>query len=131
MTAESRLEKLIERLEDPLTLEALEKTLELLRNLNESGLLDILAALTDPEVTKRLLSLAINTGTLRLADRAEELAGTLARVAEALAKPVEPATPARIIAALRDPDVARGIALMLEILRALGQRRGSSRAAST
>ncbi len=121
MGLESVVDRIAEHLEDEVTLEAIEKTLAILRNLERSGILDILEALTDPEVIERLTRILISTSSLKLADNAPELIDKASKAAEALVKPVEPATPAKLLASLKDPRVARGIARLIEALKALGE----------
>ncbi len=112
---------LLQALEDPEAAEALAKTLELARRLEESGILDLLLALTGPMVVDRLTQYLVTPGLMKLADRLPELLEALARIAAALEEPVEPVTPSQALARLGDPRVARGLARLLKILEALGE----------
>ena len=101
--------------------EALEKLVELLRNLGRSGLLDVLVAASDPEVVSRLYKLVVSTGLLRLLDRLPELSKLLDELVRALEEPVEPVSLMGFLRRLRDPEVGRGLARLLELLRILGR----------
>ena len=113
--------QLLKALEDPAAAEALAKTLELARRLEESGLLDLLLALTEPEVVERLTEYLVTPGLMKLADRLPELLEALSRIAGALAEPVEPVGPVEALGRLGDPRVARGLARLLKIMEALGE----------
>ena len=107
-------------LEDGEVEEALLKTLRLLKQLNESGLLDLLLVLTSKAVVERLTGILVTTGLLRLADKLEEAPDKLAELVEALEEPVEPVRLSGLLLALRDPEVARGLARLLRVLKTIG-----------
>ncbi len=121
MSAGDPLGELIAALEDPEFQEGLRKLVRLVKNLERSGLLDMLLALTDEEVLGRLFQLLLSPGTLRLLDNLDTVADKMAAVMEALEKPSEPVSLTGVVASLRDPEVARGLARMIEVLRVLGQ----------
>lgn len=107
-------------LEDEEVEEALLKTLRLLKQLNESGLLDLLLVLTSKEVVERLTGILVTTGLLRLADKLEEAPARLAELVEALEEPVKPVRLSGLLLALQDEEVARGLARLLRVLRTIG-----------
>lgn len=107
-------------LEDEEVEEALLKTLRLLKQLNESGLLDLLLVLTSKEVVERLTGILVTTGLLRLADKLEEAPDRLAELVEALEEPVKPVRLSGLLLALQDEEVARGLARLLRVLRTIG-----------
>ncbi len=113
--------ELLQSLEDPSAAEALAKIVELAKRLEESGLLDLLLALTDPMVVERITQYLVSPGLMKLADRLPELLDALARVSGALEEPVEPISPTKALARLGDPKVARGLARLLKIVEALGE----------
>ena len=114
--------KEIERLiaEDQETEEALLKTMQLLRQLNNSGILDLLLVLTDKDVFQRIVSIAVSTGLFKIADRIDELPTKLSQLLDALEEPAEPIGVYTLLQALRDPGVARGLAKMIRILKIIG-----------
>ncbi len=114
--------KEIERLiaEDQETEEALLKTMQLLRQLNNSGILDLLLVLTDKDVFQRIVSIAVSTGLFKIADRIDELPTKLSQLLDALEEPAEPIGIYTLLQALRDPGVARGLAKMIRILKIIG-----------
>ncbi len=114
--------KEIERLiaEDQETEEALLKTMQLLRQLNNSGILDLLLVLTDKDVFQRIVSIAVSTGLFKIADRIDELPTKLSQLLDALEEPAEPIGVYTLLQALRDPEVARGLAKMIRILKIIG-----------
>ena len=114
--------KEIERLvaEDQETEEALLKTMQLLRQLNNSGILDLLLVLTDKDVFQRIVSIAASTGVFRIADRIDELPTRLSQLLDALEEPAEPIGVYTLLQALRDPEVAKGLARMIKILKIIG-----------
>lgn len=115
------VERLITELDDPDFQEALDKTITLLKALNRSGLLDILLALADEEVVSRISSMLVTTGTMKMADNLEALTRVAGEAAQALAEPVEPMTLSQVLSSLRDTEVARGLARLVALLRALGR----------
>ncbi|MCE4602063.1 MAG: DUF1641 domain-containing protein [Desulfurococcales archaeon] len=121
MQARDPLEMLIEELGDPEFQEALDKLVALVKALNKSGLLDVLLAMADEEVVSRLSSMLMTTGTMKLADNIEALTRAAGEVAQALSEPVEPVPPSELVYSLRDPEVLRGLARLLAVLRALGR----------
>ena len=114
--------KEIERLiaEDQETEEALLKTMQLLRQLNNSGILDLLLVLTDRDVFQRIVGIAASTGVFRIADRLDELPTRLSQLLDALEEPAEPIGVYSLLQALRDPEVTRGLARMIKILKIIG-----------
>ncbi|MEB3861146.1 MAG: DUF1641 domain-containing protein [Desulfurococcales archaeon] len=121
MQARDPLEMLIEELGDPELQESLEKMVKLVKALNRSGLLDVLLAMADEEVVARLSSMLVTTGTMKLADNIEELTRAAGEVAQALSEPVEPVPLSELVSSLRDPEVLRGLARLLKVLKALGR----------
>ena len=114
--------KEIERLiaEDQETEEALLKTMQLLRQLNNSGILDLLLVLTDRDVFQRIVSIAASTGVFRIADRLDELPTRLSQLLDALEEPAEPIGVYSLLQALQDPEVAKGLARIIKILKIIG-----------
>ena len=114
--------KEIERLvaEDQETEEALLKTIQLLRQLNNSGLLDLLLVLTDKDVFQRIVGIAVSTGVFKIADRVDELPTKLSQLLDALEEPAEPIGIYSLLQALRDPEVAKGLARVIKILKIIG-----------
>ena len=121
MQARDPLEMLIEELGDPELQESLEKMVKLVKALNRSGLLDVLLAVADEEVVARLSSMLVTTGTMKLADNIEELTRAAGEVAQALSEPVDPVPLSELVSSLRDPEVLRGLARLLKVLKALGR----------
>ncbi len=121
MQARDPLEMLIEELGDPELQESIEKMVKLAKALNRSGLLDVLLAMADEEVVARLSSMLVTTGTMKLADNIEELTRAAGEVAQALSEPVEPVPLSELVSSLRDPEVLRGLARLLRVLKALGR----------
>jgi len=115
------LERLLDYLSRPGAAEAIEKMLAVLDNLERSGVLDLLQALTDPDVVERLSHILVTPGLLRLLDNLDKLTDTLSRVASALEEPAEPASLGRLLAELRDPEVRRGLARLLAVIREIGR----------
>ena len=116
------LEALLEWLQRPDARETVAKLLELLDNLEKSGLLDLLIAVTNPEVVERLYTIIVTTGTMRLADRLDALLDTLGTAAASLAEdPGDPPSLSQILRELGDPQVRRGLARLVAFLRALGR----------
>lgn len=117
-------------------IEALDKTLQLLSKLNELGILDTVTDILEPEVIERAASLIINPSTLRIVDRIDQLTGTLGKIDyDTLEKRINllnealksiPEKPKRIgllglLGELRDPDVQRGMGVLIELLKAIGK----------
>lgn len=100
---------------------ALEHLVEVAVRLEESGVLDLLEALADRRVVESASRLLLTTGTLRALDNLEALADALGRVAEALGEPPEPLGVKGLLDALRDPRVQRGLGVLVNVLRALGE----------
>lgn len=121
MASRDPIERLITELEDPEVQEALSKMVELARNLERSGLLDILLALTEPEVVKRAVEMFITTGTMKLGDSLDKLLDKLGDIAETLEEDVEPITLGKLLVSIKDPEVARGLARLIAILKVLGK----------
>ena len=120
MAGMDELEKALESLKDPETQRALSKLLELARNMERAGILDLLLALTDEEVFKRIVALVMTTGTMKLADRLPELLDKLGAAAEALTGPSKPMGVSELLSSLGDPRVARGLYRVVEALKAIG-----------
>lgn len=121
MSVRDPLAEALAELEKPEFQNALSKLIELVKNLEKSGLLDMLVAFTDPEVINQLLDMVITTGTMKMGDSIEELLDVFGEVAEALRGDVKPMSLSGLLASLRDPQVARGLARMVAVLRALGK----------
>ncbi len=120
--AEQVERKEIERLvlEDRETEEALLKTMNLLRQLNRSGVLDLLLVLTDEEVFRRIINLVVSTGLMKIGDRIDELPTKLAQLLDALEEPAEPIYIYGLLKSLQDPEVARGLARLVKVLKIIG-----------
>ncbi len=118
------LEHLIVSLEDPEFQEALYKLVTIVKNLEKSGILDLLETITDPIVIERITQLLVTTGLMKLGDKIDSILDTIGEVSEILEKPVEPVTITGLLSSLKDPEVARGLARALEILRVLGRLQG-------
>jgi uncharacterized protein YjgD (DUF1641 family) len=116
--------------------EALEKFLDMLVKMNELGLLDTIRDLLDPEFIGRLSELLMTPGTLKLLDHIDDLldlAGSidveaikgnmpLIRAAlEALSREPKPVGITGLMRAMSDPDVQKGLGLMVELLKAIGK----------
>ncbi|MEB3806045.1 MAG: DUF1641 domain-containing protein [Desulfurococcales archaeon] len=121
MSRRDPLEELLVYLEDPSFQEALGKLVDLVMNLEKSGLLDLLVALTEPEVIHRIMDLVLVRGTLELGDSIDFLLDKLGDIVGALTRDVEPAGLSQVLGSLKDPEVARGLARLVEILRVLGR----------
>ncbi|MCE4626296.1 MAG: DUF1641 domain-containing protein [Desulfurococcales archaeon] len=121
MSERDPLAQLLTELENPEFQEALSKLLELVKNLEKSGLLDMLVAITEPEVINRIFDMVITTGTMKLGDSIEGLLNKLGDVAEALQEDVKPASLSELIASLKDPEVAKGLGRLIVLLKALGK----------
>jgi len=120
--ARDALEYMLSGLEDPELQDALIKLVNILKELNKSGLLDLLAAITNPMVVERLLNLLINTGTMKLVDNIDNLTAKLADIAMILESPGRKITISEFLNSLRDPDVSKGLYKLIEILRVLGRQ---------
>ena len=109
--------------EQPLNVEveAMQKLITVLRNMNESGMLDLLETVTDPDVYHRILALVMTTGTMRLVDNLDKLLDLLGELAYAMSEPAEPIGLTGLLEALGDPDVQKGLGRLVKILKALGQ----------
>ncbi len=114
------LAEALEALRDPSALEAVRKLAVLLRNMEESGLLDLAIAATSPGVGEKTYSALLVPGLLRAAEKADAAAEAAAALGEALEKGPPPVGITGLLDALRDPDVARGLAVLVEFLRLLG-----------
>lgn len=121
MSGGDALERLLLELGKPELQEALDKMVTLLKNLNESGLLDVMIALTDREAVGRLSGILVNTGSMKLMDNLDKLLAVAGEAADAMAKPVEPMPLSRLVASLADPEVARGLARLIQVLKAMGR----------
>ncbi|MEB2835728.1 MAG: DUF1641 domain-containing protein [Desulfurococcales archaeon] len=120
MAERDELMEVIDKLGQPEVREALVKAVDLLANLERSGLLDLLIALTDEDVVKRIVQLVMTTGTMKLADNLPELLDKLGAIAATLAEPAEPLGITGLLESLKDPAVARGLSRLVTVLRALG-----------
>ena len=109
--------------EQPLNVEveAMQKLVTILRNMHESGMLDMLETITDPDVYHRILALVMTTGTMRLVDNLDKLLDLLGEVAHAVSEPVKPIGLTGLLEALGDPEVQRGLGKLVNILKALGR----------
>lgn len=114
------VERLLDYLQKPEASETIEKLVRLLENLDRSGVLDLLIAVTEPEVVERLAGIIVSTGLLRLLDNLEPLMDALGRAGTALVAEEEPKSLSQILAELKDPAVRRGLARLLAALRELG-----------
>lgn len=101
--------------------ELLDKLNLILSNITESGLLDMLAAASDPEAIRRLIQILINPGTMKLVDNIDVLLNQLGDISKTLSEPVEPISLFTFIRRLRDKDASKGLARLLAILKILGK----------
>ena len=115
------LENMLKNMEQPEFQEALNKLIMILKNMEESGLLDLLEAVTNPLVIERIMQLILTTGLMRLGDKIDSLLDMIGDMAATMTKPVEPISLSQLLASLRDPDVAKGLARAIQILRILGK----------
>ena len=116
------LDRLLEYLERPGSAETIDKLIRLLENLEESGILDLLLALTSREVIERLTTLIITTGTLKALDNIDKIMGSLGRAASALTEQADHSPSlGELLTALRDPEVRRGLARLIAALKELGK----------
>ncbi|MEB3774842.1 MAG: DUF1641 domain-containing protein [Desulfurococcales archaeon] len=115
------LEAVLTQLEDKDLQESILKVVELAKNLNRSGVLDMLIALTDKEALSRLVEMLMTPGTMKLMDNLDELTNIIGDIAVALKEPVEPVTITGLLRSLSDPEVSRGLARLILILRILGR----------
>ncbi len=121
MAGGDALERLLLELSEPQLQEALDKMVTLLKNLNESGLLDVLIALTDREAVERLSRILVNTGSMKLMDNLDKVLAVAGEAADAMSRPVEPMPLSKLVASLADPEVARGLARLIQVLKAMGR----------
>jgi len=115
------LETVLAQLEDKDLQEAILKIVELARNLNKSGVLDMLIALTDKEALSRLIEMLMTPGTMKLMDNIDGMTNLIGDIAVALREPVEPVTVTGLLRSLADPEVSRGLARLILILKILGR----------
>ncbi len=129
----------LKALEDPTTREALEKGLEVLKQLNEAGLLDFareasglagdsLSYLLDPKVLKIFSNVAYFLHLLELLEptmlsvMAEHFVRELNReVTPELMKDPPRLGPMAFVRALGDPDVQKGLGFLFVFLKVLGR----------
>jgi len=126
----------IEDILTPTRREALEKFLDLLVKLNESGILDTASDIVDPDVIGRLSEILLRPSTLQILDHLDEILdamgqvkpetltksfATLGTVLEAMEKEAKPVGIPGLLKALSDPEVQKGLGVALEVLRALGR----------
>jgi len=112
---------IVDKLGQPEVRRALVKAVDLLANLERSGLLDLLVAVTDEDVVRRVVQLVMATGTMKLADNLPGLLDKLGAVAATLAEPAEPLGITGLLESLKDPAVARGLSRLVAVLRVLGE----------
>ncbi len=115
------LDYLLESLEDPQMQDALKKIIKIIKNLEESGILEMLETITDPQVFERIMQLVLTTGIVGLGDKIETFIDVTRDIVSTLGKPVEPISPTGLLTSLRDPDVARGLAKFIQILKIIGR----------
>ena len=117
-------------------IKVLNKTLKLLNKLNELGILDSLIDVLDPEVIDKLVPLILNIHTLRLLEQLDNILeilssldyntikGKINLINEAVKSIPEKPKPVGLtglLGALRDPDVQRGLGIVIEVLRKIGE----------
>ena len=115
------VEMFLAHLEDPSFQDIIGKLIEMLRNLEESGLLDVLVALTQPEVIRKIIDLELASNASKLGEIIDIFTEKLDGIIDALSKDAKPAGLSQVLSSLKDPEVARGLARLVEILRALGK----------
>jgi len=114
-------EKLVSLLESRETEEAVVNLMELLTELNKSGLLDLLKVIADSEVFHSLLKYLMNPSVLRIADRLDLYADFLDRAGEVLISEEKEKTGINgLLKALGDPEVQKGLTKAIKLLKLLG-----------
>jgi len=114
-------EKLVSLLESRETEEAVASLMELLTELNKSGLLDLLKVIADSEVFHSLLKYLMNPSVLRIADRLDLYADFLDRAGEVLITEEKEKTGiSGLLKALGDPEVQKGLTKAIKLLKLLG-----------
>jgi len=114
-------EKLVSLLESRETEEAVASLMELLTELNKSGLLDLLRVVGDSEVFHSLLKYLMNPSVLRIADRLDLFADFLDRAGEVLITEEKEKTGiSGLLKALGDPEVQKGLTKAIKLLKLLG-----------
>jgi len=114
-------EKLVSLLESRETEEAVASLMELLTELNKSGLLDLLRVVGDSEVFHSLLKYLMNPSVLRIADRLDLYADFLDRAGEVLITEEKEKTGiSGLLKALGDPEVQKGLTKAIKLLKLLG-----------
>ncbi len=127
-------------LDDILTgdrIKALDRALRMLVKLDEFGVLEALEEMVNPEFLGSLAAFLINIHTLKLLDRLDDLMKAVSSVDyESLAERTDLLNevirslqdkPKKVgitglLKELRDPDVQRGLGVLVEVLRSIGKR---------
>ena len=122
---------------DEEALEAVQKFIELLKKLNETGILDALLGILEPSVIGALMKLIMHPGFLKLVDRLDKIGDLLNNIEidnidalaplinsaiEAMGKKPKPTGAFGMLFALRNKDAKKGLGLMVELLKALGSK---------
>ncbi len=118
---QSELQEINMLLEDPSTVAAIKKTLQLIVNLEKSGILDLLLALTEKNVISKVMEIMINTGSMRIVDNADYLLDKLGEATMMLRKPVNEPTIAELLKTMFDKETLSGLIRILNVIKALGR----------
>ena len=136
MGEEVKLEEKLSKLLTEENVKTLDKTLRLLKKMDDLGILDSLSDALEPEVLAGLVKLVMSPCTLRLLDRLDLIFEILGRIDyEAIEKKVplineavkaipekpKPVGLTGLLGALRDPEVQKGLGLVIEVLRKIGK----------
>jgi len=113
------LGRLLAELENEEFQQGIDKLINIIKNLEASGILDFLEAITDPALLNKLTELFL----INISDKSELIENLLDQLTEAVAvveKAEEPRSLTGLLAELRDPEVLKGMARMIKILKVLG-----------
>ncbi|MCE4619700.1 MAG: DUF1641 domain-containing protein [Desulfurococcales archaeon] len=113
------LGRLLAELENEEFQQSIDKLINIIKNLEASGILDFLEAITDPALLNKLTELFL----INISDKSEFFEGLLDQltdIAAVIEKTEEPKSLTSLLAELRDPEVLRGMARMIKMLKILG-----------
>lgn len=118
-------------------IEALRKFVGLIRKLDEAGILDYLIEFLEPDLIEKLMKLATHPGIPKLIENIDKLAILLDKLdynhidllviflnsaGEAFSKKPRPRGLFGTVLSLRDKDAKRGVGILIELLKTLGQK---------
>ena len=113
------LGRLLAELENEEFQQSIDKLINIIKNLEASGILDLLEAITDPTLLNKLTELFL----INISDKSElieNLLDQIADIAATIEKTEEPRSLTSLLAELRDPEVLKGMARMIKMLKILG-----------